>query len=50
LLNPARQQLLLSIAEQLDGWLLGTVSDRARREAQDAGWQLHEVPESRPVG
>jgi hypothetical protein len=31
-------------------WLLGTVSDRARREAQNAGWQLHEVPDSRPVG
>ena len=30
-------------------WLLGTVSDRARQEAQSGGWQLHEVPEAPPT-
>src|SRR5215469_6830751 len=27
-------------------WLMGTISDRARTEAQQRGWELHEVPQS----
>ena len=47
----AEAELRTSLPPEREGarrelWLVGTVSERARRELAERGWQLHEVPQT----